>query len=99
MSAKALGKKIRQARKEMGLKQADLAYRMGISPQSISAFESGRIRPETKYIQKIAQFTHKPTHFFTGQKVEAAIDKVDRMITELTELKKILQNITDVETE
>jgi transcriptional regulator with XRE-family HTH domain len=99
MSAKALGKKIRQARKEMGLKQSDLAYRMGISPQSISAFESGRIRPEVKYLEKIAQFTHKPSYFFTGQKVAGAIDKVERMINELTELKKILQQITEDEAE
>jgi transcriptional regulator with XRE-family HTH domain len=95
MSAQSLGKKIRQARTEMGLTQSDLAYRMGISPQSISAFESGRIRAEMKYIEKIAQFTHKPKHFFTGQKVLAAITQVEQMMKELAELKETLQHISD----
>jgi transcriptional regulator with XRE-family HTH domain len=99
MSAKSLGKKIRQARKEMGLTQTDLAYRVGISTQSISAFESGRIRPDMKYVEKIAQFTHKPLFFFTGERVMVAINRVEKMIQELTELKEILLKVTDDESD
>ncbi len=92
-----LGKRIQQARKEFGLTQTQLAYRMGISPQSISAFESGRIVPERKYLEKIAQFTHKPLFFFTGEKAAEALAKVESMLTELAELKKILEKIVEEE--
>jgi len=93
--SKILANKIKQARTEMGLTQADLAYRMGISTQSISAFETGRIEPERKYLEKIAQFTHKPLHFFVGEKVLAAQMRVEQMIQELEELKKILAEMTE----
>ena len=92
--AKLLGKRIQQARKNFGLTQGDLGYRMGISAQSISAFESGRIVPERKYLEKIAQFTHQPLYFFTGEKAAEALAKVDKMLEELVELKKILEQIT-----
>jgi transcriptional regulator with XRE-family HTH domain len=97
MSAKNLGKKIKLARKEFGLTQSDLAFRMGISPQLISAFEAGRIPPDPSYITQIAQFTHKPLHFFTGQKIAAVLDKVEKMIIELQEIKKTLEQITEAE--
>src|SRR5258708_35635446 len=91
--SKKLGKKIKQARTEMGLTQADLAYRLGISATSISAFEAGRIKPDFTYLQKIAQFTHQPIYFFTGKKVEEALDRIDKMITELQQIKQVLKDI------
>jgi transcriptional regulator with XRE-family HTH domain len=97
MAANTLAKKIKQARLDMGLTQSQLAYRMGISAQSISAFESGRIHPEKKYIEKIAQFTHKPMYFFTGKKIAEAMDKIEKVMDELTEIKKLLEQITTSE--
>ena len=82
--------KIKIARREMGLTQSELAYRMGISPQSISAFESGRIVPERKYLEKIAQFTHKPIYFFTGEKMEEALDRLAKLESEITAIRKLL---------
>ncbi len=93
--ANTLGKRIQQARKSFGLTQSELAYRMGISAQSISAFEGGRIIPERKYLEKIAQFTHQPLYFFTGEKATEALARVDAMLTELTALKKILEQIVE----
>ena len=95
MPRKTLGKKIKQARSEFDLTQADLALRVGISPQLISAFESGRIKPDLKYIEKIAQFTHKPVYYFTGQRVVEALTRVDRMMQELKEIRELLTQITD----
>jgi len=92
-----LGKKIQQARKKFSLTQAELAYRMGISAQSISAFESGRIVPERKYLEKIAQFTHQPLFFFTGEKSVEALAKVEYLLQEMTQLKKILEQIIEDE--
>jgi transcriptional regulator with XRE-family HTH domain len=90
MTNKAVGKRIKDARLETGFKQADLAYRVGVSTQLISAFESGRIRPAKNYLEKIAQHTHKPLYFFTGQRVSEALSRVNSMIKELEEIRAIL---------
>jgi transcriptional regulator with XRE-family HTH domain len=95
MKKTVLGKRIKQARNEMGLTQSDLAYRMGISTQSISAFESGRIAPARVYIEKIAQFTHKPLYFFTGQKVAEVIDRLDKLSTEIAEIKAVVSQLIE----
>ncbi len=90
MSTKALAKRIKLARQEMGITQADLAYRMGISAQLVSAFESGRIPPAPKYLEKISQFTHQPLSFFTGEKIAEALDKVNATIAELEKVRDLL---------
>jgi transcriptional regulator with XRE-family HTH domain len=98
MKKNIVGKRIKEARTEMGLKQSDLAYRIGISAQSISAFESGRIPPSQEHLKKIAQFTHKPLYFFTGQKVAEVVDRLAKMAKELQELQEIVSHLVEDET-
>jgi transcriptional regulator with XRE-family HTH domain len=94
-AARKLGEKIRQARVDRGLRQIDLAKLIGVSPQSISAFESGKISPAPEYLQDIAHHTNRPLHLFTGHKVAEAVARVDEMISELNELKLILTQIVE----
>jgi transcriptional regulator with XRE-family HTH domain len=96
-AGKKLGDKLREARVARGFRQADLAKLVGISPQSISAFESGRIPPSPEYLQQIAYHTQRPLHIFTGQKIAEALARVDEMITELQELKSILSQVVEQE--
>lgn len=96
-AAKKLGQKIKEARVAKGFRQADLAKLVGISTQSISAFESGRIPAAREYIEKIAHHTQRPVHFFTGQKVAEALARVDQLRTELNELHDILSQIVEGE--
>jgi len=96
-AAKKLGQKIKEARLGKSFRQSDLAKLVGISTQSISAFESGRIPPARDYIEKIAYHTQRPVHFFTGQKVAEALARVDQLRTELDELREILQQIIEGE--
>src|SRR5258708_7502715 len=92
-----LGKRIKQARSDMGLTQSDLAYRIGISAQSISAFESGRIPPSQSHLQKIAQFTRKPLYFFTGQKVAEVVDRLEKLTKELNEVRDIVSQLVEAD--
>lgn len=48
------GDLLKQARLEAGLTQADLAKRMGVTPQYISQYETGKRRPKYETIKKIA---------------------------------------------
>ena len=96
-AAKALGEKIRQARQAKNLRQTDLAKLVGVSAQSISAFESGRIPPAREYIEKIAYYTQRPVHYFTGQKVAEALARVEQLKAELEELHDILSQVVEGE--
>jgi transcriptional regulator with XRE-family HTH domain len=90
-----LGEKIKQARVARGLRQLDLAKLVGVSAQSISAFESGRIPPAPEYLELIAHHTGRPLHVFTGQRVSEALVRIDEMIGELKELKNILSQVVE----
>lgn len=96
-AAKKLGERIRQARQAKNLRQSDLGKLVGLSTQSISAFESGRIPPAREYIEKIAYHTGRPIHFFTGQKVAEALARVEQLQTELKELHEILSQVVEGE--
>lgn len=96
-AAKKLGQKIRQARQAKNLRQSDLGKLIGLSTQSISAFESGRIPPAHEYIEKIAYHTGRPLHFFTGQKVAEALARVEQLQAELKELHDILNQVVEGE--
>jgi transcriptional regulator with XRE-family HTH domain len=55
MDAKKLGKKIKLARVEMDMTQADLAEATGIMQKSISRYESGVSLPTLESLEKIAK--------------------------------------------
>lgn len=52
---KALGQKIKKARKERGLLQVDLAVRVGISSSYVGSIEQGLRYPSLKVLAKIAK--------------------------------------------
>lgn len=49
-----LGKKIRRYRSELGLTQAELAKKLGLTYSSVSQWESGRATPRTPVLKQIA---------------------------------------------
>jgi transcriptional regulator with XRE-family HTH domain len=51
----ALGKKIRDYRKKLGLTQEMLAEKSGLSSKYIQFIENGRRRPSLKVVYKIAR--------------------------------------------
>jgi putative transcriptional regulator len=53
----ALNDNIRAARARRGWNQEDLAERIGVSQQAVSAYENGTIIPPLKKLQKIAKET------------------------------------------
>lgn len=82
-----LGKKIKQARKIKRITQSDLAQAIGVSDKSISAYESGRIEPPLKMLEKIAKSTDHNLEFFVGNSMESQI------IAKLTEVEKLFKEI------
>jgi len=61
-----IGKKIRIARKQMGMTQSDLAKKLGRSGAAIAYLEQGKRRISTEILTMISHFTSKPLSFFYG---------------------------------
>jgi transcriptional regulator with XRE-family HTH domain len=85
-----ISKKIREAREQAGLNQSDLASKIGLSTQSISAFETGRIEPSSKYLSLIAAATNQPVYFFTGQKMAEALDRLAKLEREVAAIRQLV---------
>lgn len=50
-----LGKRIAMLRRQKGLKQDDLAERLGVSPQAVSKWENDQTCPDISLLPKLAQ--------------------------------------------
>jgi transcriptional regulator with XRE-family HTH domain len=62
MANPAVGQRIRQARKRMGLTQREFAERLGIIKVSVARYETGRL-PRADLLDKIARLAGVTTHW------------------------------------
>ncbi|MCG0278491.1 MAG: helix-turn-helix domain-containing protein [Thermanaeromonas sp.] len=65
-----LGQKIRAARNEAGLTQAELASYLGITPTALNYYEAGKRQVPIHILETIALILGKPIHYFLGPDVE-----------------------------
>jgi len=65
---KKLGKKIKLARVEMDMTQADLAQATNIMQKSISRYETGQSLPTLETLEKIAKVLKKPFGYFLDER-------------------------------
>ncbi len=86
-----LADRIRIARKEATLSQIDLAQLVGVSDKAISSYEVGRAVPPLDILKKISVVTSKQMSFFFEEDpaTRVVLQKVDKMIEELNNIKKI----------
>ena len=63
---KKIGQRIRKVRLEQGIKQKDLARRIGISQGALTNFELGRRRISLEWLLKIARALQVPVGYFVG---------------------------------
>jgi len=94
---KLLSQRIRNARKEARLSQAELAFAIGVSDKSVSAYEQGRSQPPFEKLKKIAQCTKRPLGYFTDEETNesAIVAKLRSIEQELIEIKKLLHKSSD----
>lgn len=76
-----LGKKIRAHRDELGLTQAELADKLGLTYSSVSQWESGRATPRTPILRQLADLFGITVAELMGEDAaEAAISGTSRMV-------------------
>ena len=70
-----IGEKIKELRIELGLSQLEFANRVGVSRQSLSHYETGRVIPPIDVLKKIAKEFRVPiTYFFTNKQSSKEYD-------------------------
>lgn len=76
-----LGKKIRRYRDGLGLTQAELASKLGLTYSSVSQWESGRAVPRTPVIRQLADLFGTTVSELMGEEaVASAIKGTSRMV-------------------
>lgn len=81
---------LREARKEKGLKQADLAKIVHVSLQTISGYETGYAQPPIDILVKLANALEVSTDYLLGRENDVGLVEIK---TELTTDEQELINL------
>jgi len=76
IEAKVIGAKIKDARREKGLKQIELAERSGLSNTTICDIEKGRMIPSVDSLFRIASALELSVGFFLPNSYENSVKKL-----------------------
>ena len=72
MGRSQIGERIKLAREDAGMTQADLARKVGLEhPQSVSRYERGETEVPPKRLRAIAEATGRPMSFFVAERLPA----------------------------
>lgn len=62
--------RIKQLRKENKMTQAELAEKLGVSPQAVGTYERGSRKVSSKILDKLAEIFNKPAGYIAGEPSE-----------------------------
>lgn len=85
--------RIKQARQSKGMTQNELADYLDVSPKTISAIEVGRVEPSISQIQAFSAVLEEPVGYFTGEGASSVESKMDRIASELEDIRKVINLI------
>jgi Zn-dependent peptidase ImmA (M78 family)/DNA-binding XRE family transcriptional regulator len=81
------------ARSRRGYKKNDFAKRLGITPRSITAYESGEYPPEIEKLEEIAKLLKYPKDFFFEEESIELIDSEAVSFRAMTKMSATLKNM------
>ena len=68
-----LADKVKRQREQMGLTQAELAKRLGLTRSGVNAWEMGLSVPSTQYLVELAKLFHVSADYLLGLEDTASI--------------------------
>jgi transcriptional regulator with XRE-family HTH domain len=71
-----LGERLREAREYVGLKQDDVAKKLGIPRTALSNIEAGSRKVDAIELTQLAKLYQRPVAWFTGEDPQDARDKM-----------------------
>jgi len=95
-----LGNAIKIVRTTKGLKQKDLAFSLGVSPNYVSLVESGKREPSLSYLRRLAEQLRVPVGLFFLCQEDISKNAASNQIDELRNLLVRMQALhTEATTE
>ncbi|MBC8233970.1 helix-turn-helix transcriptional regulator [bacterium] len=88
-----LGKTIKSLRIETGLKQKELAEKIGISPNYLSLIENDKREPSISLIEKIAEVLNIPASYIMWHALERPKNLPQEQINFYDTMKDLLSEI------
>lgn len=79
----ASANRIKQVLAENGWSQSDLARRLGVSPQSVQYWTSGKTSPRGKSLSGLSRATGHPEHWFFMESSSVDVDNAKTMASEI----------------
>lgn len=73
--SKIVVKRIKQARKEAGLTQAELADHVGLSSDAVSKWENGHSTPGLLTLERLPAILNRPVEWFLGLDLDMTPDE------------------------
>ena len=89
MSKEEIASKLRTAREKAGYKQEDIANILGVTPQKVSSFETGRTRVEVDTLVTLCKLYNVDANDIMGI-APPEKNPLDRLITVYTRSRKNL---------
>lgn len=92
-----VGKRIRDLREDMDLKQSDVAQATGLHQKTLSNYETGKTNPDSYAILKLAEFFDVSTDYLLGyssiniRSAKDIIKKLDEIESEIRQIKRIFK--------
>lgn len=81
------------ARTRRGLKKSELAHRIGVTPRSITGYESGEFPPDLERLAQIATELRFPTDFFYEEDSIEVVDPDSVSFRAMTKMSATLKNV------
>ena len=88
--------RIRDLREDRDLRQTDVANATGIDQKTLSNYETGKTKPDSDALTRLADFFNVSIDYLTGRvktdfySKEKTVEKIDTIIKELEDLKKYI---------
>lgn len=73
----SLGERIKEQRKLLGITQSELAYRVGLTVDSIRGLEGNRRKPSIEILEKLTDLFHVSADYLLGK------ESWDEMVSDL----------------
>ena len=77
---KVLGERLKQAREYVGLKQEDVAKKLGIPRSALSNIEAGTRKVDAIELAQLAKLYQRPVAWFTGEDPSIASNKIAKEV-------------------
>lgn len=82
--------KIKDIRTLNNLSQKGFARRIGVSPQAVSSYETGRVTPPLKVLEKISSVYNQPSLIITRDIKSILNEKMQKIEVELRQIRELL---------